>query len=308
MRYAARVPVPIVHHPGYVAPLPAGHRFPMAKFGRLIEVLRGQGLAGADNTHSPDPAPRWWLELAHDPAYVAEILDLTAGTSTMRRIGLPLSAALALRARLAVAGTVLAGELALKAGVACNTAGGSHHAGYAHGAGFCVFNDVAVAARVLQALGLAKRILVLDLDVHQGDGTAEICRGDDSIFTFSLHCEHNYPARKQQSDLDIGLDEGTGDDEYLAALTPRLSELLDQWRPDLVFYNAGVDPHRDDRLGKLALSDQGLMARERLVVGACGQAQVPLATVIGGGYAIDIDALARRHALISLAAAEAGAG
>lgn len=296
------MPVPIVHHPGYVAPLPAGHRFPMAKFGRLIEELRAGGVAGERNTHAPDPAPRWWLELAHDAGYVDRILSLTAGPETMRRIGLPLSPELALRSRLAVAGTVLAGELALKAGIACNTAGGSHHAGYAHGAGFCIFNDVAVAARVLQALGLAKRILVLDLDVHQGDGTAEICRDDASIFTFSMHCRGNYPTHKQQSDLDVALEEGMGDEDYLNALAPHLPRLLGEWRPDLVFYNAGVDPHREDRLGRLALSDAGLRAREHLVIGACREAGVPLATVIGGGYGDDIQALGRRHALVSFAA------
>ena len=292
----------IVHHPGYLAPLPDGHRFPMAKFPRLREVLAE---AGASRAETPVPAPAEWLRLAHDSAYVAAILDQTAGPEIMRRIGLPLSPALAERSRLAVAGTVLTARLALADGIACNTAGGSHHAGYAHGAGFCVFNDVAVAARLLLAEGRIARILVVDLDVHQGDGTAEILSGDSAIFTFSMHCERNYPARKQRSDLDVGLDEGVGDDAYLTRLDRHLPALIADNLPDLVFYNAGVDPHVDDRLGKLALSDAGLLARERMVVDCCARAGVPLATVVGGGYADDVQALARRHALVYRAAREA---
>lgn len=292
----------VVHHPGYLAPLPAGHRFPMAKFARLRAVLAE---AGVERAETPDPAPADWLALAHDRPYVDAILEQTAGPEIMRRIGLPLSPALALRSRLAVAGTVLAARLALEDGIACNTAGGSHHAGHAHGAGFCVFNDVAVAARLLLAEGRVARVLVVDLDVHQGDGTAEILAGDSAVFTFSMHCERNYPVRKQQSDLDFSLEEGVGDGEYLALLARHLPALIAHVLPDLVFYNAGVDPHVDDRLGKLALSDAGLLARERLVVDCCARAGVPLATVVGGGYADDVEALARRHALVHRAAREA---
>ena len=296
--------LPIIHHPAYVAPLPEGHRFPMAKFARLIEILRAQGLAHVGNTFQPEAAPRWWLELAHDAEYVSDILDLTAPPEMMRRIGLPLSPELAMRSRFAVAGTVLAAELALQFGMACNTAGGSHHAARERGSGFCVFNDVAVAARVLQARGQAQKILVIDLDVHQGDGTAEIFFGDPAVFTFSMHCERNFPVRKQQSDLDVPLEVDTGDEGYLQTLRSHLQPLLDETSPDLVFYNAGVDPHRDDRLGKLALTDAGLLARDRIVVDACKRTNRPLATVIGGGYSHDIDALARRHAYVCGAAAE----
>jgi acetoin utilization deacetylase AcuC-like enzyme len=295
---------PVVHHPEYVAPLPPGHRFPMAKYGRLFEVLCQAGLAGPHNTHAPTPAPREWLLLAHAASYVDAVLDGSADERTMRRIGLPWTAALARRAQLAVAGTVLAGELALARGLACNTAGGSHHAGPNHGAGFCVFNDVAVAARVLQRAGQVDRVLVIDLDVHQGDGTAAIFQGDDSVYTFSLHCERNYPVRKHAGDLDVGLEAGTGDAVYLATLALYLPGLLAARRPGLVFYNAGVDPHRDDRLGRLALSDDGLAARDRMIVEACRHAGVPLATVVGGGYADDLDALARRHAAVTAIAAE----
>jgi acetoin utilization deacetylase AcuC-like enzyme len=295
--------LPIVHHPAYLAALPAGHRFPMDKYGRLIAQLRAAGLASPATEQRPEPAPRWWLELAHDATYVGDILDLSAPAETMRRIGLPLTAALAERARAAVGGTVRAGELALAHGIACNTAGGSHHAAWAGGAGFCVFNDVAVAARALQARGLAQRFLVIDLDVHQGDGTAAIFAGDPSVFTFSVHCERNYPARKQAGDLDVGLPAGLGDADYLAAVAAHLPGLLAALRPDLAFYNAGVDVHADDRLGRLALSDAGIAERDRLALGLCRAAGVPVAGVIGGGYAADADRLASRHASLHRAAA-----
>ena len=297
--------LPIVHHPAYAVSLPDGHRFPMDKFGRLIEVLRADGLAAADNCHEPYPAPRWWLELVHDSEYVGDILDLTAGHETMRRIGLPLTPSLAARARLAVAGTVLTAELALAHGLACNTAGGSHHAQTGTGAGFCVFNDVAVAARVMQAQGRALQMLVIDLDVHQGDGTAEIFHGDPAVFTFSVHGQKNYPVRKQTSDFDVPLPDDVGDEVYLAILRASLDVVWLRVRPDLVFYNAGVDPHVDDRLGKLALSDAGLLARDRMVIDDCLLRGLPLACVIGGGYGADVDAIARRHALLYRAAADA---
>jgi len=300
----ARPPLPpVVHHPFYVAPLPAGHRFPMDKYGRLMARLRALGLATAANTWEPEPAPRDWLELAHEPAYVAAILEGHADAATMRRIGLPWSRRLALRARLSSAGTVLAGELALGFGLACNTAGGSHHARRSGGAGFCVFNDVAVAARVLQARGLAGRILVIDLDVHQGDGTADIFAGDRSVFTFSMHGERNYPVRKVPGDRDVGLADGTSDAEYLDTLAHELERLLAREIPDLVFYNAGVDPHADDRLGRLALSEEGLARRDALVLAACRDAGLPVAAAIGGGYDDDVAALAERHLLLFRAAA-----
>jgi len=293
--------LPIVHNSAYVAPMPAGHRFPMGKFGRLVEVLREHGLG---DTVQPEPAPRGWIELAHAPAYVSGILEQNLDAAAVRRLGLPLSPGVAARSRAAVGGTVLTARLALQHGIACNTAGGSHHAHAEFGAGFCVFNDVAVAARVMQAEGLARRILVVDLDVHQGDGTAAIFDGDDSVFTFSMHCEKNFPARKQRSDLDIGLDVGVGDAAYLDCLAAQLDRLIAAARPDLAFYNAGVDPHAEDRLGKLALSDAGLWARERLVLGGLRAAGVPVAGVTGGGYMADIDAVARRHAILHRVAAE----
>jgi len=295
--------VPIVHHPGYTVALPRRHRFPMNKYQALIEALREQGLAGEGNIHTPEAAPRRWLELAHAAPYVGDMLDGSAAASVMRRIGLPWSKALIERARLAVGGTVLTARLALQRGLACQTAGGSHHAGSEAGAGYCVFNDVAVAARVLQAMNLAMDMMVIDLDVHQGDGTAEIFRGDDAVFTFSMHCENNLPARKQASDRDVALAPGLGDDDYLAILRTELAALFAGRRPDLVFYNAGVDPHADDRLGKLRLSDDGLARRDDLVIGACLERGIPLACVIGGGYDNDISALGRRHAIVHRQAA-----
>ena len=289
---------PVVHHAAYVTPLPAAHRFPMPKFRHLLAYLRRTGLLLPSQEFMPEPAPRAWLELAHTADYVAGVLEQRLDAAAERRLGLPLSPELALRSRCAVAGTVLTARLALEHGIACNTAGGSHHAFAGFGSGFCVFNDVAVAARLLLAEGLIGRALVVDLDVHQGDGTAAILAGDARVFTLSVHCRANFPARKQQSDLDVALDPGVGDADYLALLDGLLPPVLDRVRPDLVFYNAGVDPHVDDRLGRLALSDAGIAARERLVLAAVRSRGLPLACVVGGGYADDLDVLARRHALL----------
>ena len=289
---------PVVHHAAYVTPLPAAHRFPMPKFARLLACLRETGLLLPSQEFMPEPAPRAWLELAHTSDYVSAVLEQRLDAVALRRLGLPLSPALALRSRCAVAGTVLTARLALEHGVACNTAGGSHHAFAGFGAGFCMFNDVAVAARLLLAEGLIGSALVVDLDVHQGDGTASILAGDPRVFTLSVHCRANFPARKQQSDLDVGLDAGVGDQDYLPMVETLLPEVLDRVRPDLVFYNAGVDPHVEDRLGRLALSDGGLAERERIVLNAVRARGLPLACVVGGGYADDLDVLARRHALL----------
>ena len=289
---------PVVHHAAYVTPLPAAHRFPMPKFARLLACLRETGLLLPSQEFMPEPAPRAWLELAHTSDYVSAVLEQRLDVIALRRLGLPLSPELALRSRCAVAGTVLTARLALEHGVACNTAGGSHHAFAGFGAGFCLFNDVAVAARLLLAEGLIGRALVVDLDVHQGDGTASILADDPRVFTLSVHCRANFPARKQQSDLDVGLDAGVGDQDYLPMVETLLPAVLDRVRPDLVFYNAGVDPHVEDRLGRLALSDGGLAERVRSVLHAVRARGLPLACVVGGGYADDLDVLARRHALL----------
>jgi acetoin utilization deacetylase AcuC-like enzyme len=292
------MPPGTVYHPDYVAPLPAGHRFPMGKFGRLMARLLAEGLVRPEEVTRPEPAPVAWLELAHGPAYVAAILSGTLGAAGQRQIGLPLSAALVRRSRAAVGGTGQAARLALEGGLAFNLAGGSHHAFAAHGSGFCVLNDVAVAARVLLAEGAIARALVVDLDVHQGDGTAAIFADDPRVVTFSMHCRANFPARKQTSDLDLALESGLEDRPYLRLLEAHLGDLLAEARPELVLYNAGVDPHRDDRLGRLALTDDGLARRDRLVLATCLGAGVPLACVVGGGYDADLDVLAGRHAIV----------
>ena len=292
--------LPIVFHDAYVArDVPTGHRFPMGKFRAVAEEILTAGLlTDFDAFHRPAPAPASWLQLAHDPAYVDQVLTQTVPAALERRIGFKMSEPVATRSRCAVAGTALAARLALEHGAACNTAGGSHHAAYEGGAGFCVFNDVAVAARLLLEEGSIARALVIDLDVHQGDGTARIFENDARVFTLSVHCEQNWPRRKAVSDLDVGLEKGSGDTAYLAAARQAVEDALEASRPDLVFFNAGVDPHREDRLGLLDLTDEGLAAREAMVFDAVMRRGVPIVGVLGGGYGADVTALAKRHTLL----------
>ena len=296
--------LPIVYHPDYVTPLPPEHRFPMGKFGKIYETILDEGVIRLDQVHQPEMIPVAWIEQVHAPKYVKAYREGSLDRKAQRRIGLPWSAALVTRTCTAVSGTVLTAQLALKQGLACNTAGGTHHAFVDYGSGFCIFNDLAITSRAIQMLGLAKKILIVDLDVHQGDGTAAIFQNDPSVFTFSVHCRINFPFRKQQSDLDVALEEGLGDQDYLRALTDHLPDLLTEFKPDLVLYDAGVDPHQDDRLGKLALTDEGLYQRDRYVLQTCVSAGFPVATVVGGGYSKDINVLAGRHALLFQAATE----
>ncbi|BAU40942.1 histone deacetylase [Leptolyngbya sp. O-77] len=296
--------LPLVYHPDYVAPLPDSHRFPMEKFRRLSEILVEDGVAHPSQFHTPELPPVDWLELVHTPDYVQQYRAGTLEARAQRRIGLPWSPALAHRTCIAVGGTVLTAKLALECGLACNTAGGTHHAFPSFGSGFCIFNDMAIATRVLQHLGLVKKVLIVDLDVHQGDGTAVIFQNDPSVFTFSMHCEVNFPGTKQQSDLDVPLPEGMEDGDYLRTLAEYLPDLLSQVRPDLVLFDAGVDTHVGDRLGKLALTDSGLYRREMQVLSTCVAQGYPVACVIGGGYANDFNALVYRHSLVHRAASE----
>jgi acetoin utilization deacetylase AcuC-like enzyme len=286
---------PIVYHPDYQATLPDGHRFPMGKYRRLSEVLLARGLAPQGFVR-PEPAGVDLIAGVHDRTYVESVLALTVPREVEREIGLPVGASVVARSRASVAGTLLAARLALAHGLAGSSAGGSHHARRGGGAGFCIFNDVAIAARTLHREGSIARAVVIDCDVHQGDGTADCLSDSPDLFTFSLHAEKNYPTRKIAGDRDVGLPDGLEDAGYLAALEAHVGPLLDAVAPDLVFYNAGVDPHRDDRLGRLALTDAGLAARDRHVVAAARSRNIPLVAVIGGGYATDIDALAARHA------------
>ena len=290
--------LPIIHHPDYQAPVRPGHRFPMSKYGYLREALIRRGLITPGHYIAPAPATAGQVALAHDAAYVQRVFSKALSVGEVRRIGLPATERVALRARLAGSGTLLAALIALEHGIAANSAGGSHHAGPEGGAGFCIFNDVAIAIRNLRAQGFTGQVLIVDADVHQGDGTARIFAGDASVFCLSIHAEKNYPARKAFSDLDIGLPDATEDAAYLAALGEAVSRAMAASAPDIVFYNAGVDICAGDRLGRLAVSDKGLRARERLVIREVRRRGVPLVCVIGGGYDDDPLRLAERHAVL----------
>ncbi len=294
----------MVFHRAYVTPLPENHRFPMAKFGRLYELLEEEGLVSTATVHVPEPVSQEELALVHDSAYVQAFLDGSIDESSLRRIGLPWSSALAERTRHAVGGTLLTARLALETGMACNCAGGTHHAHPSFGSGFCIFNDLAVTARVLLEEGAVSSILIVDLDVHQGDGTAAAFADDPRVFTFSMHCGTNFPYHKTPGDLDIDLPNHTGDEAYLARLQEVLPGLLGTVRPQLVLYDAGVDVFVRDRLGRLDLTLEGIRRRDSYVIQTCRAAGVPVAAVIGGGYDRDIDALADRHAILHRTATE----
>jgi acetoin utilization deacetylase AcuC-like enzyme len=291
------MPIPIVFHPAYQADLPDGHRFPMRKYGRLSEVLADKGLT-PNGFVTPEEADASLIALAHDRTYVDQIFACAVPYEIERRIGLPVDPGVVRRARTSAGGTLLAARLALDHGLAGSTAGGSHHGQRETGAGFCVFNDVAIAAKALKWEGAIHHALVVDLDVHQGDGTADCLRDEPDLFTFSMHAEKNYPVRKIPSDFDLGLPDGMEDHAYMEALHVHLPRLLDALEPDLVFFNAGVDPHRDDKLGRLALTDEGLRRRDAYVVEQARRRDIPLVAVIGGGYASDVDVLAQRHAIV----------
>ena len=292
----------IVHHPGYVAPGAPGTGMLFDKYGLVMMALDEAG--AAYEVYRPDPIPRLWLDAVHDPGYVDEVLACAVPIEKERRIGFPVTERVARRAVLSPGGTWLAARLALRHGYAANGAGGSHHALHDTGAGYCVFNDLAVAAHRLIEERTVARILIVDLDVHQGDGTAALTAGRHDIITFSIHGEKNFPARKARSSLDVALPDGAGDEAYMAALTRHLPALMDDVRPDLLLYQAGVDPHAEDRLGRLALSDAGLDQRDRFVMRMARARRLPLASVLGGGYGIDRMAVARRHAASMLALAD----
>jgi acetoin utilization deacetylase AcuC-like enzyme len=296
--------LPLVYHPDYVVPLCDTHRFPMSKFRKLYNRLIQAGVARPEQFYRPVRPPNDWIERVHEADYVQAYCNGTLGEKALRRIGLPWSPALVNRTCVAVGGSILTARLALEYGLACNTAGGTHHAFPGYGSGFCIFNDLAIMARTLQAQGLVRQVLIVDLDVHQGDGTAWIFRDDPSVFTFSMHCGVNFPGTKQQSDLDVALPEGMEDDAYLQMLANYLPDLLSQVKPDLVIYDAGVDTHLGDRLGKLALTDSGLYRREMQVLETCVGQGYPVACVIGGGYSEDMAALVDRHSILHRAASE----
>ena len=284
------------YHPDYFVALPPSHPFPMAKYPLLLERLLADGTVAAADLIEPAPASLDDLGLVHTAEYLAALEAGTLDPAAVRRIGVPWSPALWRRSRLAAQGTLEASRAALADGLAANLAGGTHHAFAGHGEGFCVLNDVAVAIRVLQRDGHLRRALVVDLDVHQGNGTAAIFEGDAEVFTFSMHGERNYPARKMRSTLDVALADGTGDEEYLELLAGHLADILGRFAPEIVFYLAGVDPVRGDRYGRLALSDDGLRRRDRHVLETCRGRGLPVVITIAGGYAPTPARTAELHA------------
>ncbi|MDF7777153.1 histone deacetylase [Sphingomonas sp. AOB5] len=293
----------VVHHPDYVAPAPARSTYQWNKNGLVRDVLLARG--DAFEWHVPEAMPREWIEAVHDPDYVAEVLEVRVPPQKERRIGFPVTPQVAKRAQMVPGGTWLTALLALEHGYAANTAGGSHHALADTGAGFCVFNDLAIVAVRLVEQGVVSRVLIVDCDVHQGDGTASLCAGRPGIATYSIHAEKNFPVRKAVSTLDVGLADGTGDEAYLAALAESLPPLVNSFEPELVLYQAGVDPFGGDRLGRLALTHEGLDARDRWIGSFFAARGVPVASALGGGYGLDAMEVAERHVASILAVGQA---
>ena len=280
----------------FVLPLPEGHRFPMAKYSRLRERLVADAIVDPADVYEA-PAAAWDdLALVHTADYLRHIACGTLPLQDQRRIGFPWSPQMVERARRSVGATMQASRAALQWGIAANLAGGTHHAFHDRGEGFCVFNDVAVAVRALFRDLAVSRVAVIDCDVHQGNGTAAIFSAEPAVFTFSMHGAHNFPFRKESSDLDVTFEDGAGDADYLPELERHLPRVLDARRPDLVFYLAGADPYEHDRLGRLRLTIDGLRSRDRLVFDACRTRTIPVVVAMAGGYADDVEAIVTIHA------------
>ncbi|WP_332671875.1 histone deacetylase family protein [Aromatoleum sp.] len=286
----------------FVLPLPEGHRFPMEKYSRLRERLAAFGRFRPGDFRVPDAASDDEILRAHDGAYLRRVVGGTLDAAEQRRIGFPWSAQMVERSRRSAGATLAACRTALAERCGANLAGGTHHAHRDFGSGFCVFNDAAIAALTMRAEGRVRRVAIIDCDVHQGDGTAAILADEPDVFTFSIHGAKNFPFRKAQSDLDIELPDGTADETYLDALRRGLDAVFERIAPNLAIYLAGADPYRDDRLGRLALSIDGLAARDALVLGECSARQVPVAVAMAGGYAREIDDTVAIHANTVLAA------
>lgn len=279
-------PVQAFYSDHFVLPLPEGHRFPMQKY-RLVREAAATRVQGLTLSEAP-AATDGELALAHHPAYIRHVAEGTLSEAEQKAIGFPWSARMVERSRRSVGATIAACRAALEQGASANLAGGTHHAYADSGGGFCVFNDAAVAARLMQAERRVARVAIVDLDVHQGNGTAAILARDDSVFTLSLHGAQNYPFSKECSDLDIALPDGTGDDAYLAALDQALAQLARRFDPQLIIYLAGADPHEGDRLGRLKLTLEGLAARDRRVFAFAAQRRLPVAVTMAGGYGRDL--------------------
>ena len=287
--------LPVVNHPDYVAKINDDNKFPIQKFGALAEHLLKADIV--KKFHIPKECSTETMKTSHSLEYINNIRNKTLDISSQKKIGFPINDSVVRRSFVATGGTVLASKLALDSKLACNTAGGSHHATYNFGAGYCVFNDVAVAANYLKNRGYAKKILILDLDVHQGNGNSEIFQKDKDVLTFSMHCASNYPAKKSKSDIDIELKDHMEDREYLKVLHNNLNK-LNKNKFDFVFYIAGVDIHHEDRLGKLKITDEGINKRDQIVVENFFSKNIPLCGVLGGGYNKSFDKLIELHSML----------
>ena len=286
----------IAHHPIYRHSLPEGHRFPMLKYELLPKQLLHEGTCTPENFFEPEIPNDKYIVAVHDPEYFYDLLNIKIPPRQARKIGFPLTEDLVERERIIADGTMKGCLYALENGIAMNIAGGTHHAYSDHGEAFCMLNDQAIGARYLQQEKLAKKILNIDLDVHQGNGTAEIFQNDTSVFTFSMHGESNYPFKKEMSDLDIALPKNTNDDDYLLILKETLPKLISKERPDFIFYLCGVDVIGSDKLGTLALSMEGCKKRDSLVLEICHHLQIPVQCSMGGGYSPDIKTIVEAHA------------
>ena len=293
--------LPVINHPDYVAQINDDNKFPIKKFGALAKYLIDWRIV--KNFHIPTECSIETLQTSHSLEYIYHIKNKTLDLKSQKKIGFPINDSVVKRSFVATGGTVLASKLALDSKLACNTAGGSHHATFHYGAGYCVFNDVAVAANYLKKRNLAKKILILDLDVHQGNGNSEIFQNDKDVLTFSMHCASNYPAKKSNSDIDVELQDNMEDGEYLNILHKNLKE-LNKSNFDFVFYVAGVDVHFNDRLGRLKLSDEGIDKRDKIVIENYFDKDVPLCGVLGGGYNKNFDKLVELHSLLHKNCAE----
>ena len=284
--------LPVVNHKDYIAKIDDDHKFPIKKFGELADYLLKEKVI--TKFHEPNPCSFETLKEAHSEKYILDIQNKTLDKKGIKKIGFPLNDSVVRRSFVATGGTVLATKLAINYGIACNTAGGSHHANFEGGAGYCVFNDVAVAAKYLLNRGFANRILIVDLDVHQGNGNSDIFKENRQVFTFSMHSKSNYPAKKSESDLDVELKDNMEDKEYLDILKFNLNNLNEE-NFDFIFYIAGVDIHYQDRLGKLKITDEGIKLRDQIVIDNFFSKRIPICGVLGGGYNKNFDKLIELH-------------
>ena len=286
----------IAYHPIYKHNLPEGHRFPMEKYDLLPQQLLYEGTCKEENFFTPEIPNNKYFFMVHDSEYVSDLMNITLNQKAARKIGFPLNEDLIAREMIIADGTIKASEFALKYGIAMNIAGGTHHAFTNKGEGFCMLNDQAIGARYLQNKELANKILIVDLDVHQGNGTAEIFQNDSTVFTFSMHGKSNYPFHKERSDLDIPLDNGTEDELYLSILKETLPKLIKKQDPDFIYYLCGVDVINTDKLGKLSLTIEGCKERDRFVLQICKNYNIPVMCSMGGGYTPDIKVIIDAHA------------